>query len=207
MSGIKLKVCGMREPQNVRGLCQVAPDYMGMIFWPGSSRYLIEPVARQNEPFQRIGVFVDAPVDEIIASIEKHQLDLLQLHGAETPTICGTLNAIRPVIKAFAVDPTFDFEQLHAFENVCDYYLFDTKGPLPGGNGQGFDWTLLQDYPSAKPFFISGGIGPEAIDAIRTLIKSGLPLHAIDVNSKFETAPAVKNLKLLQSFKTACDAI
>lgn len=197
----------MRSPENIQGLCAVAPDYMGMIFWPGSTRYLREPVPKTNEPFQRVGVFVDAPVQDIRATIEQHQLDLLQLHGDETPEICEQLKTIRPVIKAFSVGPAFDFDQLHVYEQACDYFLFDTKGPLPGGNGQGFDWTLLQGYPSKKPFFLSGGIGPNVIDAIRELLKSDLPLHAIDVNSKFETAPAIKDLLLLQSFKNACDAL
>ena len=207
MSGVKLKVCGMRSPDNIRGLCAVAPAYMGMIFWPGSTRYLSTAVVRQQEPFQRVGVFVDAPIDDIRATIAQHQLDLLQLHGNETPESCLQLKSFRPVIKAFSVGPSFDFDQLHAYEQACDYFLFDTKGPLPGGNGQGFDWTLLQGYPSKKPFFLSGGIGPNAIDAIRELLKSDLPLHAIDVNSKFETAPAEKDLLLLQSFKNACDAL
>ena len=201
MSGLKLKVCGMREADNIAALRTLAPDYMGMIFWPESLRYVTTPIPATDEPFERVGVFVDAQERKIKEAIETHQLDLLQLHGKESPESCAQLEQMRPVIKAFSVGPSFDFQQLEAYENGCSYFLFDTRGPLPGGNGKGFDWTLLEDYPSKKPFFLSGGIGPESIAAIKKLQNTPLPLHAIDVNSKFETAAGVKNIPLLQQFK------
>lgn len=201
MSGLKLKVCGMREADNIAALRTLAPDYMGMIFWPESLRYVTTPIPATDEPFKRVGVFVDAQERKIKEAIETHQLDLLQLHGKESPESCAQLEQMRPVIKAFSVGPSFDFQQLEAYENACSYFLFDTRGPLPGGNGKGFDWTLLEGYPSKKPFFLSGGIGPESIAAIKKLQNTPLPLHAIDVNSKFETAAGVKNIPLLQQFK------
>jgi phosphoribosylanthranilate isomerase len=201
MSGLKLKVCGMREADNIAALRTLAPDYMGMIFWPESLRYVTTPIPATDEPFERVGVFVDAQERKIKEAIETHQLDLLQLHGKESPESCAQLEQMRPVIKAFSVGPSFDFQQLEPYENACSYFLFDTRGPLPGGNGKGFDWTHLEGYPSKKPFFLSGGIGPESIAAIKKLQNTPLPLHAIDVNSKFETAAGVKNIPLLQQFK------
>ncbi len=207
MSGLKLKVCGMREADNIAALRTLAPDYMGMIFWPESLRYVTTPIPATDEPLERVGVFVDAQERKIKEAIETHQLDLLQLHGKESPESCAQLEQMRPVIKAFSVGPSFDFQQLEAYENACSYFLFDTRGPLPGGNGKGFDWTLLEDYPSKKPFFLSGGIGPESIAAIKKLQNTPLPLHAIDVNSKFETAAGVKNIPLLQQFKKECNVV
>lgn len=207
MSELKLKVCGMREVDNIAALKSLNPDYMGMIFWSESARYVTTPIASTDEPFERVGVFVDAQESEIKKAIETHQLDLLQLHGKESPESCAQLEQIRPVIKAFSVGPSFDFQQLHAYEDSCSYFLFDTQGPLPGGNGKGFDWTLLEDYPSKKPFFLSGGIGPESIPAIKKLQNSSLPLYAIDVNSKFEIAAGVKNIPLLQQFKKECNVV
>jgi phosphoribosylanthranilate isomerase len=101
----------------------------------------------------------------------------------------------------FSVDDTFDFNQLEPFETVCDYFLFDTKGKLPGGNGTTFDWKVLEQYPSQKPFFLSGGIGLEEIDLLKQILKTDLPIHAIDVNSKFEIEAGLKNKEELDRFK------
>ncbi|MDB9941810.1 phosphoribosylanthranilate isomerase, partial [Flavobacteriaceae bacterium] len=105
------------------------------------------------------------------------------------------------VIKAFSIKDHFDFTSLAPYENCCDFYLFDTKGELPGGNGYGFDWSILASYPSSKPFFLSGGIGLEHTIQIKALLNTDLPLYAIDVNSKFELAPARKNMDALTQFK------
>ena len=94
----------------------------------------------------------------------------------------------------------FDFKTLQPFEDVCDYFLFDTKGKLPGGNGYTFDWNVLKNYPSTTPFFLSGGIGIDEVDAVKQILKTDLPIYAIDINSKFETEPGVKNIKLLEQF-------
>lgn len=197
----------MRSPENIDALKKVAPDYMGLIFWESSKRYVETPVPAKEESFQRVGVFVDASLDYIQSCIQTHQLDMLQLHGDESPERCAELQKITAVIKAFPVGPGFDFNTITDYENCCDYFLFDTQGPLPGGNGKGFDWTLLETYPSQKPFFLSGGIGMEAVDAIHALQKSNLPLHAIDVNSKFEIEAGLKDISLLQQFKKECDVV
>ena len=199
---MKLKVCGMREPDNIAALSALQPDYMGFIFWAPSSRYVSEATPSLDKSIKKTGVFVDASVDYIQSSISAHQLQAVQLHGEETPGYCQLVqNFGVEVIKAFSVKDAFDFSMLEAYENSCDFFLFDTKGALPGGNGYTFDWSLLKEYPSQKPFFLSGGIGLENTQEIKELLNTDLPLHAIDVNSKFEVAPGLKKIEELTQFK------
>jgi phosphoribosylanthranilate isomerase len=199
---MKLKVCGMREPDNIAALSALQPDYMGFIFWAPSNRYVSETTPVLDKSIKKTGVFVDASVDYIQSSIPAHQLQAVQLHGEETPGYCQLVqNFGVEVIKAFSVKDAFDFSMLEAYENSCDFFLFDTKGALPGGNGYTFDWSLLKEYPSQKPFFLSGGIGLENTQEIKELLNTDLPLHAIDVNSKFEVAPGLKKIEELTQFK------
>ena len=192
----------MREPDNIAALSALQPDYMGFIFWAPSSRYVSEATPSLDKSIKKTGVFVDASVDYIQSSIPAHQLQAVQLHGEETPGYCQLVqNFGVEVIKAFSVKDAFDFSMLEAYENSCDFFLFDTKGALPGGNGYTFDWSLLKEYPSQKPFFLSGGIGLENIQEIKELLNTDLPLHAIDVNSKFEVAPGLKKIEELTQFK------
>ncbi|MDG1054290.1 MAG: phosphoribosylanthranilate isomerase [Flavobacteriaceae bacterium] len=199
---MKLKVCGMREPDNIAALSALQPDYMGFIFWAPSSRYVSEATPVLDKSIKKTGVFVDASVDYIQSSISTHQLQAIQLHGEETPSYCQLVQGFGvEVIKAFSVKDAFDFSILEAYENSCDFFLFDTKGALPGGNGYTFDWSLLKEYPSQKPFFLSGGIGLENTQEIKELLNTDLPLYAIDVNSKFELAPGLKKIKDITQFK------
>ena len=199
---MKLKVCGMREPDNIAALSALQPDYMGFIFWAPSSRYVSEATPVLDKSIKKTGVFVDASVDYIQSSISTHQLQVIQLHGEETPGYCQLVQGFGvEVIKAFSVKDAFDFSILEAYENSCDFFLFDTKGALPGGNGYTFDWSLLKEYPSQKPFFLSGGIGLENTQEIKELLNTDLPLYAIDVNSKFELAPGLKKIKDITQFK------
>lgn len=192
----------MREPNNIAALCALQPDYMGFIFWAPSSRYVNEITPKLDKSIKKTGVFVDASVDYIQSSINTHQLQAVQLHGEETPAYCQLIqNFGVEVIKAFSVKDTFNFSLLEAYENSCDFYLFDTKGALPGGNGYAFDWSILKKYPSQKPFFLSGGIGLENTQEIKELLNTALPLHAIDVNSKFEVSPGLKKIEELKQFK------
>ena len=192
----------MREPDNIAALSALQPDYMGFIFWAPSSRYVSEATPSLDKSIKKTGVFVDASVDYIQSSISTHQLQAIQLHGEETPSYCQLVQGFGvEVIKAFSVKDAFDFSMLEAYENSCDFFLFDTKGALPGGNGYTFDWSLLKEYPSQKPFFLSGGIGLENTQEIKELLNTDLPLHAIDVNSKFELAPGLKKIKDITQFK------
>lgn len=199
---MKLKVCGMRLPENIKALTALNPDYMGFIFWAPSSRFVDSSTPPLSKKIKKTGVFVDASLDYIETIIKDHNLQAVQLHGKENPEYCSYIkNLDVEVIKAFSVKDHFDFSSLDPYESACDFYLFDTKGELPGGNGYGFDWSILKHYPSKKPFFLSGGIGLEEVKQILELKKIDLPLYAIDVNSKFETAPGVKKIDELEQFK------
>lgn len=199
---MKIKVCGMRSPDNIAQLSSLAPDYMGFIFWAPSKRFVSESTPSLTESIKKTGVFVDASEEYILNTIAKHQLQAVQLHGVESPDFCKKLKATGlEIIKAFSVGKRFEFSDLEAYESVCDYYLFDTKGDLPGGNGSRFDWSVLRQYPSSKPFFLSGGIGPEDQDAIAWIINLNLPLYGVDINSKFEDQPALKNIEMIKQFK------
>ncbi|MEJ6556855.1 MAG: phosphoribosylanthranilate isomerase [Flavobacteriaceae bacterium] len=199
---MKLKVCGMREPENIKALAALTPDYMGFIFWAPSSRYVETTTPELPSAIKKTGVFVDASVDYIQTVVQDHDLQAVQLHGKETPEYCSYVQSLGvEVIKAFSIKDHFDFTSLTPYESGCDFFLFDTKGELPGGNGYGFDWSILTNYPSQKPFFLSGGIGLEHTIQIKALLNTDLPLHAIDVNSKFELAPALKNIDALTQFK------
>lgn len=197
---MKWKVCGMRDPNNVAEIAALQPDYMGFILWDGSKRFCPEP-PEVPESITKVGVFVDAPLDEIEYAITTFNLGAVQLHGNETPSHCRALQSKTQVIKAFGVGEGFDFDGLIDYLPFCDFFLFDTKGPLPGGNGIAFDWTLLQKYYFDLPFFISGGIGVAEIAKINDIRNTNLPVYAIDVNSSFETAPALKNAEQLKKFK------
>ena len=207
---MKLKICGMKL--NTTEVAQLRPDYLGFIFWEPSSRFFEGKIPELSHKISKVGVFVDAESDYIINTVQKYQLQGLQLHGHETPDYCTKiaaelkkLNHKVDIIKVFSIKEEFNFDVLTPYENVCDYFLFDTKGKLPGGNGYTFNWSVLKDYPSTKPFFLSGGIGLKNLDKINEFIKSpeSKYCYAIDVNSRFEIEPGLKNIEELQKFKEA----
>ncbi|MDI5894960.1 phosphoribosylanthranilate isomerase [Flavobacterium algoritolerans] len=203
---MKLKICGMKYPDNILEVGALLPDYMGFIFWEKSSRYFDGVIPDLPKSIKKVGVFVNATQEEILEKIVKYDLQAVQLHGQESVEFCLDLRenlkqAQIEIIKVFSVDDTFDFEVLKPFEAVCDYFLFDTKGKLPGGNGTTFDWKVLEKYPSSKPFFLSGGIGMEEMEAVKEILKTNLPLYAIDVNSKFEIEPGLKNIELCKNIR------
>ncbi|SNZ01970.1 phosphoribosylanthranilate isomerase [Flagellimonas pacifica] len=201
---MKLKVCGMNY--NPLEVAQLQPDYMGFIFWEPSSRHFDREMPTLPESIKKVGVFVNATVEEVLEKVEKYGLVIVQLHGNEGPEFCKTLKENVPstnIIKVFSIKDDFDFSILKEYEEVCDYYLFDTKGKLPGGNGYVFDWSILNNYPSTKPYFLSGGIGLESMEDLKSFLKNPASKHCkvIDVNSKFETAPGLKNIEQLKEFK------
>ena len=202
---MKLKICGMKYPDNILEVGSLLPDYMGFIFWDKSARYFDETLPTLPQSIKKTGVFVNANVKEILEKVTKYDLQAVQLHGHESVAFCqelkNTLAKSIEIIKVFSVDSEFDFNQLEPFETVCDYFLFDTKGKLPGGNGTTFDWKVLEQYPSQKPFFLSGGIGLDEIDLVKQILKTDLPIYAIDVNSKFEIEAGLKDKEKLDRFK------
>ncbi|MFV8328011.1 phosphoribosylanthranilate isomerase [Flavobacterium sp. ZS1P14] len=197
---MKLKICGMKYLDNIRDVGSLLPDYMGFIFWDKSARYFDGIIPAVSKSIKKVGVFVNATPEEILEKTTKYDLQAVQLHGQETVEFCLNLkdkiDRTIEIIKVFSVDDTFDFEILKPFEAVCDYFLFDTKGKLPGGNGITFDWKVLEKYPSSKPFFLSGGIGINEMAAVNEISKTNLPVYAIDINSKFEIEPGLKNIQL-----------
>lgn len=209
LGGFGIKICGMKYPDNILEVGSLLPDYMGFIFWEKSARYFDGIIPDLPKSIKKVGVFVNASQEEILEKIAKYDLQAVQLHGQESAEFClnlkNTIENLKQVqieiIKVFSVNDSFDFEVLKPFEAVCDYFLFDTKGKLPGGNGTTFDWKVLEKYPSSKPFFLSGGIGIEELDAVNEISKTSLPIYAIDVNSKFEIEPGLKNINLVRTIR------
>lgn len=209
---MKLKVCGMKYPNNMLEVATLPPDFMGFIFYEKSSRYFNGDIPELPVNIKKVGVFVNASVETILEKIGKHQLDVIQLHGEETVEFCENLQFELSqqfiqdniqIIKVFSVGENFVFEQIQDFEHCCNYFLFDTKGALPGGNGYAFNWSLLENYPSTKPYFLSGGIGLEHAEALESFRKNSISryCYAIDVNSKFETEPGLKKKEKLETLK------
>lgn len=197
---LSLKVCGMKH--NTLEVAQLQPDYLGFIFFEKSKRnYDKAHIEILPEGIKKVGVFVDASIAFVLDNIRQFQFDVIQLHGSETPEYCKRLQTDSKVElwKVFSIKDHFDFSVLEAYEAVIDKFLFDTKGKEKGGNGYTFDWRILQNYPSQKPFMLSGGIGLGEIPAVNELKKTQLPLFGIDVNSKFEDEPGLKNINLLKS--------
>lgn len=207
--------------QNPIEVAQLHPDYLGFIFWEPSSRYFGGDMPQLPQSIKKVGVFVDTALKEVLVKVNQYGLDAVQLHGKESVEYCknlrhaelvsasqkdGTPKQVRgdglEIIKVFSIKDDFDFSILKEYESVCDYFLFDTKGKLPGGNGYTFDWSVLENYPSTKPFFLSGGIGLESVDELKAFLNSPVSRHcfAIDVNSKFEIEPGLKNITSLKTF-------
>ncbi|MCY1530238.1 N-(5'-phosphoribosyl)anthranilate isomerase [compost metagenome] len=200
---LKLKVCGLREPSNIVDVAALHPDYMGFIFYPRSARFAggmpADDILTLPDSIKTTGVFVNASLTEIKNTLATYRLNAVQLHGDETPDFCMDVKqAGAEVIKAFGIDETFDFNQLNAYTKAVDYFLFDTRTVQHGGSGILFDWKLLQKYTGTVPFFLSGGIGNEQLIQLKQINHPAL--YAVDVNSKFESAPGIKNIKQLKFF-------
>ncbi|MCK0108936.1 phosphoribosylanthranilate isomerase [Flavobacteriaceae bacterium S0825] len=203
---MKLKVCGMKYQDNIEAVASLQPDFLGFIFHEESPRHFEGIIPEFPKSIHKVGVFVDKTVEFIANQIEKHKLSAIQLHGHESPEMCRILKSTNAkIIKVFSIKDTFDFSVLTPYEEVCDYFLFDTKGKLPGGNGYTFNWDVLTDYPSTKPFFLSGGIGLEQKEKLKEFINSEASKYcfAIDVNSKFEIEAGLKNIEELKEFKNS----
>ena len=195
----------MKETENITEISALQPDYLGFIFWEKSKRNMtLDSIPELLETTKKVGVFVDASIQEIAAKINQYQLDIIQLHGNETTIFCKNVKKLGvEVIKVFSVESNFNFSKLKEYVFVVDYFLFDTKGKLLGGNGITFDWNILENYHFNVPYFLSGGIGTTEIDGLKEFLKSpaAKKCYAIDVNSRFEKKPGIKNKIKLQKFK------
>jgi phosphoribosylanthranilate isomerase len=193
-----IKVCGMRDAKNIESLAELDPDFMGFIFYPKSPRYVGQiDIPELPENIKKIGVFVKETIADVIEIAQKHDLSGVQLHSDETPENCAEIRKTGLlVIKAFAVDSAFNFEDLKPFEDHVDYFLFDTKGDGYGGHGTSFDWDILKGYTLNKPFFVAGGVSN---DNIGKLQKLDHPMfRGVDVNSKYEISPGIKDIEALK---------
>lgn len=197
-----VKVCGMRDAENIREVEGLGIDLMGFIFWPKSSRYVSERPAYMPQTAKRVGVFVNEDIKQVKRIAEEYSLDVIQLHGSESPdyirqlgSVCGDTIA---TVKAFNIATAADLDATKSYEGIVDYFLFDTKTPIPGGSGVQFDWSLLADYVGQTPFLLSGGIGPD--DAERVCAFSHPKCIGIDLNSRFEISPGLKDVEKLKKF-------
>lgn len=199
---MKIKVCGMRQQGNIEELVALKPNFIGFIFYEKSPRFAGEELNEEYiktipNDIKKVGVFVNANPGYILDTVKKYDLQYAQLHGNELPDMCRSLRQKGVnIIKAFSIDESFNFAMLNNYKLFCDMFLFDTKGDQPGGNGKAFDWNLLKKYDNEKPFFLSGGIGPDNIEEVIELSKL-MPIYGIDVNSKYETEPGVKDISKL----------
>jgi len=201
---MKLKICGLKTENNILDVAEINPGYMGFIFYEKSPRYFNGSLPDLPSDIKKIGVFVNANFNFIANKVEQYKLQGVQLHGEESPELCSQLQALDLiVIKVFSIKNQFNFSLLQPFEAVCDYYLFDTKGKEPGGNGYTFNWNVFKTYPSKKPYFLSGGIGPDEIEPLLLFLKRPESQFccALDLNSKFETVAGLKDLPKLKAFK------
>ena len=193
-----IKVCGMREADNIHEVEALGVDWLGLIFWPKSSRYVSERPDYLPQHVKRVGVFVDEALDTVKKKADAYVLDLIQLHGSESPDYIRALKASCSIIKAFSIATADDLEQTKDYEGLADYFLFDTKGPSVGGNGVQFNWDVLKDYHGQTPFLLSGGIGPD--DAERIQAFTHPQCIGIDLNSRFELSPGLKDINKLKQF-------
>lgn len=209
---MKLKICGMKYQENIIEVAKLQPDYLGFIFYEKSTRFFDGTIPDLPKSIKKTGVFVNATLEEILEKVKKYNLDAIQLHGEESPEFCDALCHAEldsashkiEIMKVFSIKDDFDFETIKPYESVCDFFLFDTKGKLPGGNGYTFNWNVLRQYASTKPYFLSGGIGLEETENVLSFLRrqESKYCHSIDINSKFEIEPGLKNIELLKTFKT-----
>ncbi|WP_079641107.1 phosphoribosylanthranilate isomerase [Sphingobacterium nematocida] len=195
MNNIKIKVCGMRDLENIQQLVRLPIDYIGFIFYAKSPRFVQDGIRKAiPENIKKVGVFVNETYPAIIDKVDTYGITCIQLHGNETAELCASLKqAGLEIIKAFGIDDAFDWSVLEKYLDHVDFFLFDTKSTQHGGTGQTFSWQQLRNYPYSKPYFLSGGLGLDNIEQAMTIEDDRL--YALDLNSKFELEPGLKDIK------------
>ena len=191
---MKIKICGLAQLENANVIAELKPDFVGCIFTPQSKRYISFDQAKQINHPKKIGVFVNQNLTEITQAITQCNLYGIQLHGNESPDFCNEIKSQFPdisIIKAFSIENTTDFDAIKNYETQVDYFLFDTKGKQAGGNGSLFNWNLLNQITTNKPYFLAGGIDFESINQLKNLKNKPF---AIDANSKLEDYTGIKNI-------------
>lgn len=193
---MKLKICGLNNRENISELLEEKPDYLGFIFYAPSPRFggNLDPVFVNNiSGVKKVGVFVNESEIKILDVVARYGLDYVQLHGDESPEFCALISGSVPVIKAFRVDDEFDMKSVQKYHGASSYFLFDSKTPSYGGSGQTFNHSKLEENNIPEKYFLSGGLSPENISGIKT------KAHALDINSKFEASPGIKDIQKIKS--------
>ncbi|MBL0271345.1 MAG: phosphoribosylanthranilate isomerase [Chitinophagaceae bacterium] len=206
---MNIKVCGITDMKQLQQLDGLDIEFAGLIFYPESPRYVGDKLSKKEVKkadfdLRKVGVFVNPELIDVLDAIDEYGLDVVQLHGDESAEMCDDLSSEVEVIKAFRITGDEDIDELVApYDAVCDYYLFDTGGLKEsfGGTGQQFDWNILSKAKIEKPFFLSGGIGVE--DLARVKAFKHPDLFGVDVNSKFESAPGIKDMSKILQLKMA----
>lgn len=202
-----IKVCGITSVEQLKDLQLIGVDYAGLIFYPPSPRYVgkhkmqASETKEQQISIRKIGVFVNEQESDLLKLVDDWGLEMVQLHGEETPEFCERISKQVKVIKAFRVGTVVDIElMVSPYKDVVDYFLFDTMGEKYGGTGKQFDWKLVSNTVLEKPYFLSGGIGADLDQELNDFASTQKDLYAVDVNSKFEVSPGIKNMGLIRKF-------
>jgi phosphoribosylanthranilate isomerase len=204
---MRVKVCGMTLPEQVEQLEDIGATFAGFIFYPKSPRYVLRHMSmlqiKAIKSINKVGVFVNAPVEDVLSMVDECRLHMVQLHGDENAKYCEKIADYVSVVKAFRLSDNDSVEwMIKPFMDVCDMFMFDTMGAGYGGTGKKFDWTILKGQSIGKPFFLSGGIEPGDEEKLKDFTNDPVSkaLFAIDINSKFETSAGVKNMAMVQKF-------
>ena len=206
---MRIKVCGITRPEQVIQLDEMGVEFAGFIFYPKSPRYVFAHMSKEQlkklkgQQINKVGVFVNTPAEEVLQMVDACGLYLVQLHGDESPRYCEKISNYVTVVKAFRMREGENIIwRAKDYQDVCDMFLFDTEGAGYGGTGKKFNWNILKGENVRKPFFLSGGIQPEDVDLLKEFQKESVAkdLFAIDINSKFEVAPGLKNIEMIKAF-------
>lgn len=204
---MRIKVCGMTQAEQVQQLASIGVSFAGFIFYPKSPRYVFKHMTtteiRKENSINKVGVFVNATVEEVLHMVEECRLQMVQLHGDESPKFCEQIADYVSVIKAFRLSENDSVEwMVRPYADVCDMFMFDTMGVGYGGTGKKFDWSILKKETIGKPFFLSGGIEPGDEENLKEFVKEPVAnaLFAIDVNSRFEVSAGIKDMEKIKAF-------
>jgi phosphoribosylanthranilate isomerase len=203
---MQIKVCGMREKDNVRLVASLLPDYMGFIFFATSPRdasSVLQKETIENLPtnIEPVAVFVNKELEEALAILKQNNFKHAQLHGYESPEYCEAIKQHGfGVFKVFSIDESTDFSSMEQYLGMADYFLFDTKSPKHGGTGVKFDWDLLERYKLSKPVLLSGGISSDDVEMVQQALVKYPWIHGLDLNSRFELSPGIKDIEKLRTF-------
>jgi len=204
---MRVKVCGITEVEQLSALHGIGATFGGLIFYPRSPRYVLRHMTtsqiKKENQVNKVGVFVNAHADEVLQMVDECRLHMVQLHGDESPRYCEKIADYISVVKAFRISETDNIQwRIQEYMNVCDMFLFDTEGAGYGGTGKKFNWDQLKNVSVGKPYFLSGGIEAGDVDKLKSFVAGpeAKALFAVDINSKFETSPGVKDLDKVAAF-------